>query len=195
MHRILQRNTFLVKEKVGLFKAANNYDIFDPENGELLLECREDLGLFTRLMRYSDYRTNSPFNVAVRTPQGEPVLRVTRGWTFFLSHVKVYDDENELVGGYKQKLFSIGGSFRVLGPSDQELCTLKGKWTSWEFSFIAGNNELARVTKKWAGLGREFFTSADNYVLSISEQVPADNPVRILIFGAVMCIDMVLKEK
>jgi uncharacterized protein YxjI len=59
---------------------------------------------------------------------------------------------------------------------------------------MAGNNELAKVSKKWAGLGKELFTSADNYMLEISDQVPPDNPVRQLILGAVMCIDMVLKE-
>jgi hypothetical protein len=31
-------------------------------------------------------------------------------------------------------------------------------------------------------------------MLQISAQVPPDNPVRQLILGAVMCIDMVLKE-
>ena len=41
---------------------------------------------------------------------------------------------------------------------------------------------------------REFFTSADNYVLEISDSVPPDDVIRQLILAAVMCIDMVLKE-
>ena len=62
------------------------------------------------------------------------------------------------------------------------------------FRFMAGEQELGRVTKKWAGLGKELFTSADNYVLQISESVPADHVARQLILASVMCIDMVLKE-
>lgn len=54
--------------------------------------------------------------------------------------------------------------------------------------------EFATVTKKWNGLGKELFTSADNYILQINPQVPADNPLRMLIMAAVMCIDLVLKE-
>ena len=50
------------------------------------------------------------------------------------------------------------------------------------------------MTKKWAGLGKELFTSADNYILQISPQVPPGDTVRKLILAAVMCIDMVLKE-
>ncbi len=94
----------------------------------------------------------------------------------------------------KQKFFSIGGAFNVLDANEQELCQLKGKWTSWEFQFLHGDRELAKVSKKWAGMGKELFTSADNYVLEISDQVPPDDPVRELILGAVMCIDLVLKE-
>jgi uncharacterized protein YxjI len=59
---------------------------------------------------------------------------------------------------------------------------------------MAGQTELAHVTKKWAGLGKEMFTSADNYVLDISKDLPPDSAARMLILAAVMCIDMVLKE-
>jgi len=38
------------------------------------------------------------------------------------------------------------------------------------------------------------FTTADNYMLEINESVPKDDPLRTLILGAVICIDMVLKE-
>ena len=59
---------------------------------------------------------------------------------------------------------------------------------------MSGEKELAHVTKKWTGIGKELFTSADNYVLEISDSVPADDTIRQLILAAVMCIDMVLKE-
>jgi uncharacterized protein YxjI len=54
--------------------------------------------------------------------------------------------------------------------------------------------ELASVAKKWAGLGKEMFTTADNYMLSIQPTVKSDARVRTLILAAVLCIDMVLKE-
>jgi len=195
MHQALNRNLYFVKEHVGMFKAANNYDILDPDTGQDVLYCREEkLGMFTKMLRFTDYKRYTPFDVQIRTPAGEPVVRVSRGVSIFLSKVDVWDESEQRVGGFKQKLFSIGGAFSVLGKEDQPLCDLKGKWTSWEFTFKAGDNELAKVSKKWAGIGKELFSSADNYMLQISDQVPPDNPVRQLILGAVMCIDMVLKE-
>ena len=195
MPPVLTSNLYLVKEHVGFFKAANNFDIYDPETGALVMECREErLGFITKMLRFTEYKRMTPFDVQIRTPDGEPVVRVTRGISVFLSKVKVLDENDEVIGGFKQKLFSIGGAFQVLNAEDKPLCELKGKWTGWDFSFMTGTSQLARVTKKWGGLGKELFTSADNYVLSIDEKVPPDSPLRQLILGAVMCIDMVLKE-
>ena len=106
----------------------------------------------------------------------------------------VLDEADQHIGSFQQKLLSVGGAFTVLGPSDEELCRLQGKWTGWDFRFTAGDTELAHVTKKWAGIGKELFTSADNYILEISDDVPSDNRLRQLILAAVMSIDMVLKE-
>lgn len=195
MHPVLNKNLFLVKEHVGMFKASNNFDIFDPETNEKILLCREEnLGFFTKIFRFTKYKKATPFHIVVKTPDGKTLLTVRKGFTWFLSKVQVLDENQVGIGGFKQKFFSIGGKFDVLDANGNSLCTLKGKWTSWEFSFVKDNNEFAKVSKKWAGLGKELFTSADNYVLSISEQVPADNKLRILILAAVMCIDMVLKE-
>lgn len=191
----LSRNVFLVKEHIGVFKAANNYDIHDPETGAVVMHCREDnLGLLTKILRFTDFKRYTPFDIRVSTPHGQQVVRITRGLAFIRSHVLVLDENDQPLGGFKQKLLSIGGAFTVLDTDDREVCKLTGKWTSWDFRFTAGETELAHVTKQWSGLGKELFTSADNYVLEISEAVPADSRVRQLILAAVMCIDMVLKE-
>ncbi len=195
MDEVLKRNVFLVKEHVGMFKAANNYDIHDPQTGDIIMECREErLGIITKLLRFTDYKRMTPFDIRIRTPDGKQIVRVTRGISLFLSKVKVLDEHDRTVGGFKQKFFSIGGSFNILDADENPICLLKGKWTGWDFKFMDGETELAHVTKKWSGIGRELFTSADNYVLEISESVPADNADRQLILAAVMCIDMVLKE-
>ncbi len=192
---ILNRNLYLVKEHVGMFKAANNFDIFDAQTNEEILHCREDqLGGFTKLLRFTDYKRMTPFNVEIRRPNGGALITIKRGVSIFLSKVDVLDESSMRIGGFQQKFFSIGGKFHVLGSDDLPLCTLTGKWTGWNFKFEHNGSMLAEVSKKWAGIGKEFFTSADNYVLSISESVPRNDPVRALILASVICIDMVLKE-
>jgi len=195
MNPILNKNLFFIKEHVGIFKAANNYDIFDPQTQEMLMNCREEkMGFFTKMLRFTDYKRMTPFDIEIKTTAGEKVLRVKRGVSFFVSNVEVFDEKDELIGRFKQKFWSIGGKFNVVDPNDIFICTLKGKWTAWDFRFMKETIEFAHVSKKWNGLGKELFTSADNYMLEISKDVVDNNPIRILILAAVMCIDMVLKE-
>jgi uncharacterized protein YxjI len=195
MHTVLSRNIYLVKEHVGMFKAANNYDIYDPDTEAVIMECREDrLGVLTKILRFTDYKRMIPFDIQIRTPEGHRVIRVKRGISLFISKVQVLDENDRVIGMFKQKFFSIGGAFTVLDANENPVCQLQGKWTGWDFKFLDDETELAHVTKKWAGIGKELFTSADNYVLEISDSVPTDNVARQLILATVMCIDMVLKE-
>ncbi len=136
----------------------------------------------------------TPFDVQVKTADEQRVVRIMRGISLLVSKVEVRDGNNELVGYFSQKLFSIGGRFDVFDKHDQLVCSLEGTWMAWDFYFKQGETTLAHVTKKWQGLGAELFTSADNYVLDVNPEVPENSDIRLLIFAAVMCIDMVLKE-
>ena len=71
MHPALRKNLFLVKEHVGMFKAANNFDIYDPESGDVIMHCREPrLGPIAKLLRFTDYKRMTPFHVEVSEPNG-----------------------------------------------------------------------------------------------------------------------------
>ena len=195
MNPLLNQNIFLIKEKVGMFKASNSYDIFDPESNKHLMTSTEpNLGTFTKIFRFTKYKRHTPFNVLVTTTEGKPIVNIKRGVAFFRSDVEVFDERGQLIGYFKQKFWSFGGKFEIVDKQQKPICTLEGKWTGWDFKFNKDGKELATVSKKWAGIGKEFFTSADNYVLSINEIVPQDSIERQLIFAAVMVIDMVLKE-
>lgn len=194
MNKVLSRNVFFIKEHLGIFKAANNFDVFDPETNEMILTCREEkLGFFTKMLRFSEYKRMTPFHLEIKDKNGDLVLSIKQGVSLFLSKVQVFNEKDELIGWFKQKI-SIGGKFEVLDKDENPLCLLKGDWTSWSFTFSKKDVVLANVNKEWAGFSKEMFTSADNYMLRINEKVPADNPIRLLIMAAAFCIDLVLKE-
>ena len=158
MHPILNSNLFFVKEHKAIFKAASNFDIYNPESKEIVLNCREEnLGFFTKMLRFTDYKRMTPFEIDIKTPDGEKILTIKRGVSFFLSTVEVLNENGILIGKFKQNFFSIGGKFEVLDASERSLCMLKGKWTSWDFRFISNDGkEFASVTKKWAGSARNY---------------------------------------
>ncbi len=83
-------------------------------------------------------------------------------------------------------------AFRVFTSDGREVALVKGDWKGWNFRFLSGETELGVVTKKWAGFGKELFTSADNYIISINGE--PDGTINILLLAAGLAIDTVLKE-
>ena len=196
MNPLLNNQLFLIKEHIGMFKAANNFDIYNPETGEMMMTCREEkLGFFTKMFRFTKYKMMTPFHVEIKSLNGEPVLSIVRNSSFFgFAPVNVLDERGNLVGTMKRK-FRLGGAKLELNDAmGQLICTLKGNFIGWDFKISKDDQEWANITKKWAGIGKELFTSADNYILEINHLVPKDDQVRTIMLGAVLCIDFLLKE-
>ena len=63
-----------------------------------MMTCREDIGFLTKLFRFTDYKTATPFNIEIKTATGEPVVTVRRGVNFWASKVEVLDENGQLVG-------------------------------------------------------------------------------------------------
>ena len=191
----LNQNLLLLRENRKLLRAAHNYDVLDPATGRCVLVCREEgIRPFTRLLRFTSLKRTTPFDLRVRTPEGLPVLRMARGVPIASSKVRVFDESDVLIGSYRQKPFSIAGAFDVVDARDQPVCRLDGGLTGWSFRFRTSEGiELARVTRKWSGLGREFLTGADDFSLEIHEAVPRDSVVRRLILASVLCVGLIQK--
>jgi uncharacterized protein YxjI len=106
------------------------------------------------------------------------------------------DQTGKPIGYLRSKLFSLGGGFYVYDMSDRQVAEVKGDWKGWNFQMLdAGGKELGTVTKKWAGIGRELFTSADNYMIALNDTTQANPALAALLLTAGLAIDIVFKEK
>jgi len=189
--------TFLIKERVGFLKLVDTFDIYDPSTGAQVGIARENIGILVKLLRVLINKRLLPTTVEVREREdGHVVLTITRGLTLLRSHVTVTDSVGKQIGLFKSKLFSIGGGFHVLDGLQQPVAEIKGDWKGWNFRFLTPEgNEIGKVTKKWAGLGKELFTSADNYVIALNETAAIRPDAAPLLLAAGIAIDTVYKEK
>jgi uncharacterized protein YxjI len=90
----------------------------------------------------------------------------------------------------------LGGGFFVYDKLGQQVAQVKGDWKGWNFKFLdASGNELGTITKKWAGIGKELFTSADNYMISLNDQLQQNPSIVALLLAAGLAIDVVFKER
>ena len=196
MTDMLNSPLLLVKGRTSLLRPGHGYDIHDPESGSVVLECREqNITRATRFFRlFALTRRTTPFDLVVRTADRQPVLRMKRGVPVFFSRVTVYDEQDVLLGTFQQRPWALRRVFEVLDANDEPVCRIEGKLGALNVRFVTSDGvELARVTKKWAGLGKELFTSADDHMLEVDEVVPPNSTIRRLILASVICADVVLK--
>ena len=190
---MLDRTTFLIREHVGFGRLHEVFDILDPATGEQLGQAKEETSVLVKLLKLVMNKNALPFKIIVRDAQGGEIVEMRRPFTFVRSMVSVYDAQGQRLGYFRQKVFSMGGQFDFYDDGDNPVATLKGDWKGWNFTFTTPEGQqLGVVTKKWAGIGKELFTSADNYIVDISPEAGA-GLAPLLLAGAI-AIDMVLKE-
>lgn len=193
---MLNRKNFFIKERVGFMKLADTYDILDPETQQPIGIAKEEPG-WTQFLRLLINKQLLPTTVNVYENGGTvPMFSIHRPMAFFRSKIRVTGPGGQSLGYFKSKMFSLGGGFWVFDNADQKVAEVKGDWKGWNFKFLSiGGAELGTVTKKWAGLGKELFTSADNYMISLSDQAEGNSAASVLLLAAGLAIDVVFKEK
>jgi uncharacterized protein YxjI len=193
---MLDRRTYVVKERVGFMKLASIYDILDADSGAPIGIAKEEPPGVVKYLRLLVDNRWLPTVVNVYERETDPpVLTIHRGVALFRPKVHVTAQGQEL-GYFRAKAISIGPSFRMFDMQDREVGSVKGDWKGWNFQLLGtSGEELGRVTKKWAGLGKELFTTADTYAISLSDAAAGRREVAQLLLAAGLAIDTVFKEK
>lgn len=193
---MLDRKQYLIREHVGLLKVSDVYDILDPVTQQKIGEAREEISGLIKFFRLLINKQLMPTKIAVYEGADEAsrklLFTLRRGVALFRPKVEVMEASGTPVGYFQSKLLSLGGAFRVFTSDGMEIAQVEGNWTGWEFKFLSGTTELGRVTKQWSGLGKELFTSADNYIIEIVSE--PDPTMNLLLLAAGLAIDTVLKE-
>lgn len=191
---MLDLTTYLVREHIGMLKLHEAFDILDPATGKVVATALEEATTLKKLAKLFVNKNLLPFFVMLRDPDGKPILSIRRGFTILRSRVQVYGTTGQVLGSFHQRLLSIGGRFDIHDAHDVKVAELKGNLIGWNFQFVGIDGKaLGTVTRQWGGMGKELFTSADNYVVALE---PSVDPVGMgpLLLAAALCIDMVLKE-
>jgi uncharacterized protein YxjI len=195
---LLQNNFFatteyFIDEKVGAFKMANQYKIYNG-SGEQIGVIKERLSGGATLLRFFLNRSMLPFTVEIFDMHDNPVATISRGWTFWMSKIKLTDVNGTTLGNIKQKFKLFSSKFDLIDDAGHVMAEINGDWKAWNFSILDTQGmELGRVTKKWAGMAKELFTTADKYIVHI-DKPNANNNEKLTVLTVAITIDMVLKE-
>jgi uncharacterized protein YxjI len=192
---LLERRTWFVRERVGVLKLTDTYDILDPETRQVVGIARDEPSAWSKYLRLIVKKHFLPTTVRVYEDERMPaLLSIVKRPAFLRTRVEVLDQSGAHCGQFRSKLFSIGVGFWIHDASDRQVAEVKGDWKGWNFKLRdVGGREIGTITKKWAGLGKELLTSADSYVIALSETAPKGESGLLLAAG--LAIDIVFKEQ
>ncbi len=192
---MLDRRTFVVRERVAFMKLSDTYDILDAESGATIGFAQERISGVVKALRLLLGKRLLPTTVVIAEHEhGAPLITLSRGPTFIRALVTVTDSAGKRLGQLRAKFFSIGGGFHVLGPNGDTVGEVKGDLVGWNFQFLSGGRRIGTISKKWAGLGKELFTNADTYVVAV-EEPRATASLTGLVLASGIAIDTVFKEQ
>jgi len=192
---LLTMNRFFVNQKAKLIELTNEYAILD-EDGSVVGAIRQEgqskarkiLRAFTSVDQFLTH------HLSVYDAAGTKILALTRPAKLVKSRVLVADGAGAPVGSIEQqnvigkiRFAFVGAQGEVLGAVNAE------NWRAWNFSIAdAAGTEVGRITKKWSGIGKEIFTTADNYMVELDASL--SGPLRLLALAAAAGVDTALKQ-
>jgi uncharacterized protein YxjI len=135
-----------------------------------------------------------PYTLVILQPDGKPVLNLHAPFRFIHREIFVTTPEGKPLGRVRKRFTFPHTRYDVFGEHDQHLFEIaRGFLKVWTFTIRCDGRDVAVITKRWSGLGKEMFTDADHFQLQF-EDVKDPGERRILL-GALFLIDFTHFEK
>jgi uncharacterized protein YxjI len=188
-----ESNEYFIDEKVAFLKFHNEYKVYDNTATQVGTIVQRVSG-WHKFLRLFLNKALFPFTLEVIDNNQKVLVTISRGWTFWLSKITIMDGEGKVAGSIRQKFRFLKPRFQIFGAQGEQVAEINGDWKAWNFSITdAVGTPIGSISKKWAGVAKEFFTSADKYYVTI-DPAYAEDRNKIAIVATAITIDMVLKE-
>lgn len=184
----------VVNQRAKLFEVKAEYAVYD-QSGRQIAKVRQVGENFMKKAMSLIPDDDRARRLLVVDMQDHVVLAITRPAKLIRSTVTVTAGDGSLIGRIVQKNFGIVGKYRFdLEAGGRRVGSINAEdWSAWDFGIHdSAGDEIARITKTWAGTVREWFTKADHYVVQIHR--PVQGPMRSLVVASALAMDTVLRQ-
>ena len=195
MSDLLSHNLLVISQKAKLIETMDEYRVFDDAGAEIgtireveQSTTRRAVRLFSGIDQYLTHK------LGLFDRDGQEVLMLERPAKLIKSKIKVSDAAGTQRGAILQDNLVGKKHFALVDGRGARIGTIDGEnWMSWDFAIHdSAGSEVGRITKKWAGLLKEGYTTADTYILHIEADVSLD--LRLLMFASAAGLDVALKQ-
>jgi uncharacterized protein YxjI len=195
MSELLERDVLVINQKAKLIELTNEYRILGEDGAQVGVIREEGQSTAKKVLRFvSNLDQFMTHTLAVYDAAGAKVLEMVRPRKIMKSTVQITDGAGREAGRIVQQNVMGKKRFGLEDGNGQPLGSINAEnWRAWDFSISDPSGaEVGRITKKWAGLLKEGFTTADNYVLQVTGSVSPE--LRLVMVAAAAGVDLALKQ-
>jgi len=185
------RTRIFVKEQVAILKLRDTYDLLEAEGMGSVGQAKDEPASWAKWARLLIQKKLLPTTLNIyANANPQPQLSIHKRPGFFRTRLEIRDAQGQFLAQVISKVFTLGGAFVIQDGGGQPVGELKGDWKGWDYTATLRGEAIGRVTKKWAGLAKEMFTNADQYL------VEAHHPQHFkMVLGLALAVDLVYKER
>ena len=192
---LLEHDVLVISQKAKLIEMTNEYSIADPDGNRIGWIRQEGQSKVRKALRLlSDIDQFLTHTLAVYDADGTKVLQLVRPRKLMKSTLRISDGAGTDRGTILQQNVVGKKHFALQDAAGESIGSIDAEnWRSWDFAIDdASGAPAGRITKRWAGILREGFTTADHYVLQVTGTPSHD--LRFLMLGAAAAVDTALKQ-
>ena len=148
------------------FETRNKYDLFDAEGmpvGHIAEHANGIAGTLGRLF----LKTRRTFEASVWNVERQPMLAFRRPFFWFFSDIYVTTVDGRPIGSAHHKFNWLTARYELCDATGRLFAVVrKPIFSLWRFPiFTPQGGAAGQITRKWGGVMKELFTSADTYAL------------------------------
>jgi len=190
--RLFVKQVFEITEIFG-FESRNKYRISDESGREVAFAAEQQKGFLGAVLRqfFGHWRS---FTIHFYDPSRREFMIADHPFRWFFQRLEVRDVNNRALGIIERRFAIFSKRFDVMNMQEHLLLEVSSPfWRIWTFPFRRRGKELAKISKKWSGIGSEMFTDRDNFLVEYPDPaLSADE--RALVLAAAVYIDMMFFE-
>lgn len=191
---LMVRQRWEAAEFLGI-ETRNKYDIVNAQGRTIGHAAEDQKGVLGFLLRQflGHWRV---FEIHIWDAQRRLTAVGSHPFRFILHRLEVRDANGRFLGALEQRWAWFSKEFDVSDAQGRFIMRMSSPlWRPWTFPFTRGSTEVAKVTKKWAGIFAEVMSDKEQFAVQFQDSRLTSQERLLLTFCAIFVDLMYFEHK
>lgn len=193
LNKLLVHQSHELGEWIG-FETRNKYQIMNERKVLIGFAAEQQKGIFGFLLRqYLGHWRK--FDVHFFSNDRQIAFVAHHPFRWFFERIEVRDSAGNYLGAIQKRFSILSKRFDIENEKGMTILEVASPiWRIWTFTFMARNQKIAEVRKKWSGFVAEAFTDKDNFEVEYFDRdmTPAE---KSLVMVSSVFVDLLYFER